>query len=95
MEWWFKHPEQGPGWKPSERVARKKMPHNGVLYTMAEIAGLFDDDFMDCWKLWNRFKKFGLPYAGGWADQPSIVIEVLETIEEAVDGRNRSIKTIN
>lgn len=51
---------------------------------MAEIAGLFDADFIDMYTAWKRWKKFGLHYAGGQEDQPALYIEILETIEEAV-----------
>lgn len=43
-----------------------------------------DDWFFSCLDLWWRWRTFGgLPFAGGWADQPSHMVEIIETAEAA------------
>ena len=36
-------------------------------------------------KLWKNYKKYGWPYVGGWAQQPSFVYDVIETIESEME----------
>jgi hypothetical protein len=31
--------------------------------------------------LWARWKNYGWPYAGGWAEQPARVFDVIEAVE--------------
>lgn len=47
------------------------------------IPELFDDRFYSALMLHNKFRTFGLPFAGGWADQPAQVIDVLDALESA------------
>ena len=48
-----------------------------------DIPTLFNDEYWGALKLWNRYKLFGLPFDGGWAEQPAAVIDVLEALESA------------
>jgi hypothetical protein len=32
-------------------------------------------------RVWSRWKRFGWPYAGGWAEQPARVFDVIEALE--------------
>jgi hypothetical protein len=52
------------------------------------IPELFDDRFYSALVLFNRFRVFGLPFAGGWAEQPAQVVDVLE----ALDGASRAVE---
>jgi hypothetical protein len=47
------------------------------------IPELFDDRFYSALVLFNRFRVFGLPFAGGWAEQPAQVVDVLDALESA------------
>lgn len=48
---------------------------------------------------WGRWKRYGLPYAGGWAEQPAVAIDLIDVceiewcaVEETMrqrDGQNR------
>jgi hypothetical protein len=31
--------------------------------------------------LWQKWKLFGMPFAGGWAEQPAIYMDVIERLE--------------
>ena len=53
-------------------------------YTGPDVDGAID--------LWWRWKTFGsLPFAGGWADQPAYIVDVLEVAEVA----NKSVTVAN
>jgi hypothetical protein len=30
---------------------------------------------------WLKYRKYGLPYHGGWAEQPAVVMDVIDTLE--------------
>lgn len=38
-------------------------------------------------RVWENFKLFGLPFAGGWAEQPAVYMDVIECIEAEVAKR--------
>jgi len=59
-------------------VWRAKIPE----YCTAEAAGAIG--------LWQNWKMFGMPFAGGWAEQPAVVMDVLEVLE--AEWRKRSGK---
>lgn len=53
-----------------------------------DVPGLFSDEYWAALRLWNRYKLFGLPFSGGWADQPAVVVDILEALE----GANRAVE---
>ena len=42
---------------------------------------LYEPWIIDAVRLWSRWKKFGWPYEGGWAEQPARVFDVIEAVE--------------
>jgi hypothetical protein len=32
--------------------------------------------------MWSKTKRWGLPFAGGWAEQPAWVMDILDAAEE-------------
>ena len=49
-----------------------------------------DDWFFSCLDLWWRWRTFSaLPFAGGWADQPAHMVEIIETAEAAFKANQR------
>lgn len=50
-----------------------------------KILSYFNDYYYSCLVIYDRFKRFGLPFSGGWAEQPEYVIEIIETIGACVD----------
>jgi len=55
-----------PGWKIRRR----------------DIPDYLTPDLYDCLDLFNCFELFGLPFAGGWAEQPAHVIDILSALKE-------------
>lgn len=55
-----------------------------------KILSYFDERYQSCIDLYNRYKRFGLPFSGGWAEQPGYIIEILETFEAVIEMHARS-----
>ena len=61
---------------------RARVIGNSVV-TQREIADLLSggmEELWPCFDLYRQFKLFGLPFAGGWAEQPAVFIDALETL---------------
>jgi hypothetical protein len=37
--------------------------------------------------IWENYRRFGLPFAGGWAEQPAVVMDVIELLEDELAKR--------
>jgi len=64
---------------------RERLIGGRHVLTQAEIAEILRpggglEEMWECFELLRRFRLFGLPFAGGWADQPAVVVDVLETL---------------
>lgn len=55
-----------------------------------KILSYFSEWYQSCVELYNRYKRFGLPFSGGWAEQPGYIIEILETFEAVIEMHDRS-----
>ena len=72
---------------PRALEARRNMPDKrreelcGYAYQSNKIPELFTPYFWTCVGIWKRWKMLGLPYAGGWAEQPAHLIHVIELFE--------------
>jgi hypothetical protein len=48
-----------------------------------DIEGYLKDyDIVNAINLYARTKRWGLPFAGGWAEQPYWMLQVLDTLEQ-------------
>lgn len=54
---------------------------HGVEIRRDKIPEYFTEDAIEAIDLWHRFKMLGLPFSGGWAEQPSIFIAAIEACE--------------
>jgi hypothetical protein len=55
--------------------------HPHIVY-VSEIPGLFTEDFYRVLAAWWRYHiGMGLPFSGGWAEQPAHVVAYIETFE--------------
>lgn len=62
---------------------------HGKLKTLwrSEINAYLDDWFWSAFDVWYRWKTFGgLPFTGGWAEQPAHLLMVIEEAEAAFKG---------
>jgi hypothetical protein len=46
-----------------------------------DIENYFTEDFARAFRIWSDYKRFGLPYAGGYARQPAQIIEIIRLFE--------------
>ena len=69
----------------------------GYLVRRDRIPEYMTADALSAVELWRKWKMFGFPFSGGWAEQPAVVVDVLETLEaeaqkqqtEVTHGRKR------
>lgn len=52
-----------------------EIPRKHIPWAVNRYIHLFD--------AWQKWKTFGLPYSGGWADQPAPLMDVLNRLEHA------------
>ena len=71
---------------------RMQATYQGKLVTVwrSEAKQWADEWFFSCLDLWWRWRTFGaLPFAGGWAEQPAHMVEIIETAEAAFKANQR------
>ena len=57
---------------------RKTILKNGVEVLRTEIADYFKDAFsVECVNFFTKYKDFGFPYSGGWAEQLNLHMEII------------------
>ena len=54
---------------------------NGLQAKRDEIPEYFNEYYTSALLIYNRFKRFGLPFSGGWMEQPAYIMKVLELFE--------------
>jgi len=47
------------------------------------IPDYFTPDFANMVEIWVNVKRWGMPFEGGWADQPAILMDVINLFEQA------------
>ena len=45
----------------------------------------FNEYYYSVVQLYNRYKRFGLPFSGGWAEQPEHIVQALDAVEHAIE----------
>lgn len=58
---------------------------HGYEVERARIPEYLNGDHLQYVEWWLKWKKFGFPYSGGWAEQPAIYMDVLEVLEAETD----------
>jgi hypothetical protein len=58
-----------------------------VTIRRSEVNEYLDDWFWSAFDVWYRWRMFnGLPFSGGWAEQPAHLVDIIETAEAAHKG---------
>lgn len=75
------------GWSDYRPTARdeREIVFHGHLVVKADIARSLTDDNLARIQWWVLYKKFGWPWAGGWAEQPAVYFDVVEALEAEAD----------
>ena len=69
----------------------KKKPvalFTGSSVERTHIKGYFNDFYHSGMQIYNRYKRFGLPYSGGWAEQPEYLLDIIECFEDTINAWN-------
>ncbi len=53
----------------------------GYLICRRDIPQYLNDNAMAAIRVWRNYRVFGLPFAGGWAEQPGVFWDAIETLE--------------
>jgi len=62
-----------------------------VKVMRSEVGDWVDGWFWSALDVWWRWRMFGgLPFSGGWAEQPAHIVEAIETAEVAYKGVEQS-----
>lgn len=60
---------------------RKSTLKNGVEVSRNDIPNNFKDKFsIECINFFTKYKDFGFPYSGGWAEQLNLHMEIINTL---------------
>jgi len=51
----------------------------------SEVGNYLDDWFWSCFEIWAKYRRFGFPFSGGYAEQHAHLIELIEAAELAFD----------
>ena len=46
-----------------------------------DILKHFNDYYLSALAIYNRFKRFGFPFSGGWAEQPEYIVNIIEMFD--------------
>lgn len=58
---------------------------NGVKIKWTEIKGFLGEYYYSAVAIYNRFKRYGFPYSGGWAEQPEYIVQLIDVFESTID----------
>jgi hypothetical protein len=53
----------------------------GTVVLRRDIPDLLTPEFAQALRVWTDYKRFGLPYHGGWAEQPAPLITLIRLFE--------------
>jgi hypothetical protein len=59
---------------------------DGHVIDRADIPKYFTEGFWASYDLWQNCKRFGLPFGGGWAEQPAWILRLIKAFDGAIDG---------
>lgn len=60
---------------------------HGHVVKRHEIPSYFTEFHTQCIQFYFRYKTFGWPYAGGWAEQPARLFDIVEICESEMGKR--------
>lgn len=61
---------------------------NGVKVERKKILDYFNEYYMSALIIYNRYKRFGFPWSGGWAEQPDYIMSIIELFDYTMDQFN-------
>jgi len=74
-------------WADTMIIVETKL--GGQKIRRGDVATMFDEYARTALDIWAYYHRFGLPYSGGWAEQPAVLMDVISAIEEEYHGTER------
>jgi hypothetical protein len=62
---------------------------NDIRINRADIPSYWTQYYYSALRIFYRYKRFGLPFSGGWAQQPAYLIDMLELFDSIQDSHER------
>ena len=56
---------------------------NGKVVERYKIPEYFNDYYYSCLQLYNRYMSYGLPWSGGWAENPAYILDIIDAFKGA------------
>ena len=78
-------------WKdftPSESDKARQIVRGGYAICRYDIPLILADPVVGYIHWWGKYKRYGWPYAGGWAEQPAVLVDIIDAIENEADKAN-------
>jgi hypothetical protein len=73
-------------YRPKARDAGRKMAlGRGLTIDRNAIPTYFTDHYWSAFEIWRNWKRYGLPFAGGWAEHPDYLVRVINLFEEEIN----------
>lgn len=69
------------GYKVTPRDRGREMVLHDYVVRRDEIPSYFNEENTRRIEFYYRYKAFGWPYAGGWAEQPAHLVDIVELLE--------------
>jgi hypothetical protein len=79
------------GWEkyiPSERDIGREMILRGHSIKRQDIPTYFTYENMQRIEFFWKYKTLGLPFSGGWAEQPAYLVDIIIALETEIGKRN-------
>ena len=64
------------------------MLFSNVQVKRKDVLDHFNDYYLSALAIYNRFKRFGFPFIGGWAEQPDYIINIIEMFDVTLEKYN-------
>jgi len=61
----------------------------GVKIKRFEIREYFTDEILKCVDFYWKVKMYGLPFSGGWAEQPAFLMRIIFLLDNEMEKRKR------
>lgn len=58
---------------------------SGGTVKRSDIPTYWTEYYFSALSIYNRFKRFGMPFTGGWAEQPEYLVRIMEVFDALVE----------
>ena len=51
----------------------------------SNIKDYYNEYYFSALAIYNRYKRFGFPWSGGWAEQPDYIVSIIEMFDVTLE----------